>query len=229
MSFSWECPFCNKTTTIVSENHHQESVKFIKENVENKKFIFYNTFVLCPNKECKRFTFKVSMFSATINNHGNYVTEDLIKTWSLIPASHAIVLPSYIPQSIINDYDEACLIRDLSPKASATLSRRCLQGMIRDYWDVSKDNLYQEIESIKDKLDPLTWSAITAIRKIGNIGAHMERDINVIVDVEPKEAQLLIGLIETLIKEWYISRYETRERMKNLVALSNVKEELKKK
>ena len=38
----------------------------------------------------------------------------------------------------------------------------------------------------------------TAVRKVGNIGAHMEKDINVIVDVDPDEAQHLIGLITFL-------------------------------
>jgi len=39
-------------------------------------------------------------------------------------------------------------------------------------------------------VDPLTWEAIDAVRKLGNIGAHMEKDINVIVDVDPEEAEL---------------------------------------
>ena len=47
-----------------------------------------------------------------------------------------------------------------------------------------------------------TWAAIDAVRRVGNIGAHMEHDINVIVDVEPREAELLIGLVETLFREW---------------------------
>jgi hypothetical protein len=43
--------------------------------------------------------------------------------------------------------------------------------------------------------------AIDIVRNIGNIGAHMEADINVIVDVDPDEAQTLIELIETLFLE----------------------------
>ena len=31
------------------------------------------------------------------------------------------------------------------------------------------------------------WQAIDAVRSIGNIGAHMEKDINLIVDVDPEE------------------------------------------
>lgn len=35
----------------------------------------------------------------------------------------------------------------------------------------------------------------------------MEADVNVIVDVEAGEARLLIGLIETLVDEWYVARH----------------------
>lgn len=75
------------------------------------------------------------------------------------------------------------------------------------------------MEAIKDKVDPLTWDAIDAVRKIGNIGAHMEKDINLIVDVEPHEAELLINLIENLLKDWYVNREERRTR---LVAISGI-------
>jgi hypothetical protein len=47
-------------------------------------------------------------------------------------------LPDYIPEQIKDDYYEACSILNLSPKASATLARRCLQGMIRDFWGITK-------------------------------------------------------------------------------------------
>ena len=52
---------------------------------------------------------------------------------------------------------------------------------------------------------------------MGNIGAHMEKDINVIVDVDPNEAKLLIGLIETLVDDWYVTRHERKSRMEKLV------------
>jgi hypothetical protein len=40
----------------------------------------------------------------------------------------AIVYADYIPEVLIKDYGEASGIIQLRPKASATLSRRCLQG-----------------------------------------------------------------------------------------------------
>jgi len=134
-------------------------------------------------------------------------------------------MPAYVPAPIVADYEEACAIKMLSPKASATLSRRCLQGMIRDFHRISKKTLFQEIEALKDKVDPSTWAAIDAVRQIGNIGAHMEKEIDIIVDVEPDEAQLLINLIEILIQDWYVVRHQREERLKHVIAVAVTKQE----
>ncbi len=97
-------------------------------------------------------------------------------------------MPDYVPQPVLDDYTEACLIKTLSAKASATLARRALQGMIRNFWGINKPTLAREIDELKDKVDTDTWTAIDSLRHIGNIGAHMEKDIGVIVDVELEEA-----------------------------------------
>jgi hypothetical protein len=153
-----------------------------------------------------------------------------INNWSLIPQSEAKVFPGYIPKTIISDYNEACAIVRLSPKASATLSRRCLQGIVRDYWGVrvKSGRLKDEIDEIKDKTDPATWDAIDAVRKVGNVGAHMEKDINLVIDVEPEEASLLINLIEILLKDWYITREERKQRLTSIKVMAEEKEGKKK-
>lgn len=98
-----------------------------------------------------------------------------------------------------------------------------MQGILRDFWKVKPGRLVDEIDAVKDKIDPLTWDAITSLRKLGNIGAHMEKDINVIVDVDPQEAELLIDLIETLLREWYVAREERKSRMNALIAAATAK------
>jgi hypothetical protein len=132
-------------------------------------------------------------------------------------------MPDYVPSAVVSDYNEACLIATLSPKASATLSRRALQGMIRDFWKAKPGRLVDEIAQIKDQVGPDVWGGIEAVRKVGNIGAHMEADINLIVDVEPSEAKLLIGLIELLVREWYVARYERQRRLEELKRLGDQK------
>ena len=141
----------------------------------------------------------------------------------MIPYSQAKVFPDYIPTQILDDYNEACLISDMSPKASATLARRCLQGILRDFWKVKPDTLFNEIEEIKHKTDPQTWDAIHSIRKIGNIGAHMEKDIDLIIDVDPDEALMLIKLIEILIKDWYILREERKKHLTDIKLIAEKK------
>jgi len=99
--------------------------------------------------------------------------------------------------------------------------------MIRDFWKISKNRLVDEINELQDKIDPMTWKAISAVRSIGNIGAHMEKDINLIIDVDPKEASMLIGLIEVLLQEWYVRRHDREEQMQKLIEAADEKKALK--
>jgi len=130
-----------------------------------------------------------------------------------------------VPESILQDYKEAKLIVNISPKASATISRRCLQTMIRDFWAIKdKKSLHHEIEAIKDKIDTNMYDAIMALKSIGNIGAHPEKDINIIVDVEPGEAEELVWLIETLIEDWYMVRHDRENRISKIKSINTEKQ-----
>lgn len=60
---------------------------------------------------------------------------------------------SCIPPAILEDYEECCLIQNLSPKASVMLARRCLQAMIRDFFDVCCDTLFEETDEIRSQID----------------------------------------------------------------------------
>ena len=222
-TFDWTCPFCNRHATITENSVHIDTTRLEIKNADGERALT-SVFVVCPNPKCKKFTLKLSL-SPTYwsSQYQRWSDGSPIHQWQLIPASNAQTFPDYIPQAIRNDYNEACLIVNLSPKASATLSRRCLQGILRDFWQVKSGRLVDEIEQIKDQVDPLTWDAIEAVRKVGNIGAHMEKDINVIVDVEPQEAELLIGLIETLIRDWYIAREERKARLNQISQLAQKK------
>jgi hypothetical protein len=226
MSFPWTCPYCDRDTTI-TDTYASDDFKLRLKNAEG--FRQFKTFmVVCPNPKCQKFTLRITMHEAEVTATGpDKITIQPLETWNLIPPSRAKVFPDYVPQAIRDDYVEACKIRDLSPKASATLSRRCLQGMIRDYWKIAKARLIDEIEALEDKVDAQTWAAIDAVRKIGNIGAHMQKDIDVIVDVDPNEAQVLIELIELLVKDWYVVRHDREERLKNIVRIKDQKDAAK--
>jgi hypothetical protein len=156
----------------------------------------------------------------------------MLNYWRLMPESSAQPQPDYIPLPLRDDYYQACRIVDLSPKASATLSRRCLQGMIRDFCAISKSRLIDEIDELRDRVvqghAPAgvtieSVEGIDQVRSIGNIGAHMERDIDLVVDVDPGEAEALVKLIELLFEEWYVTRNTRRERLATVSAIAEQK------
>ena len=217
---------------ITNSNRKINEFKILTDNTDWGK-VLLNTFYICSNDKCKKLTLVLNLFTGEIleyRNGNKYIDmEDIIheKTWNLIPESNAKVFPSYIPKALLDDYREACLIKDLSPKASATLSRRCLQWLIRDFWKVKEVNLYLEINALENIIDPLIFKAIDATRKIWNIWAHMEKDINLIIDVEPEEAEKLIYLIETLFKECYITKHEREQHLQAIVEISEDKQEKK--
>ena len=150
-------------------------------------------------------------------------------TWTLRPASSAKPLPDYIPQPIREDYEEACAILALSPKASATLARRCLQGIIHDFWKIKEDSLFEEITALQGKIDPELWTAIHGIRSVGNIGAHMGKDINMVVQIDSGEAESLVHLIELLLEESYIARHNRTERIRKVTEVAADKKQAKEK
>lgn len=227
-NFSWTCPICGRPVTITEEDVTSTSTLLRKDNVEGNQ-LAKSTFIVCPNPECKKFTFQITLGKADFGgDRSEWYQKEPLRAWQLIPQSKGKSFPDYIPKQILEDYNEACLIKDLSPKASATLARRCLQGMIRDYWKVKGISLKDEIERIKDKVESLTWDAIQAVRSVGNIGAHMEKDVDLIVDIEPNEVERLIELIEILLKDWYIARHDRESSLKELAELGKEKEEARK-
>lgn len=101
--------------------------------------------------------------------------------------------------------------------------------MIHDKWNIVLKNLNQEISALKDKIDPSLWAAIDSLRQLGNIGAHMEKDINTIVDIDSNEAQKLLTLVEILIKEWYLVPHEREELLSSIVQINVEKQQERKK
>jgi len=214
---NYTCPYCGHHSTITSPNEDSNwNVLAIQPSTLGRVGIRVSA-ITCPNDDCKKL--KLTGYLKAVSQNGEE-TSKVLQTWNLLPESEAKVLPEYIPSPIKEDYYEACRIRDLSPKASATLARRCLQGMIRDFHNISKSTLFEEIKELEVKIDQDVWESIDAVREVGNIGAHMKKDINIIIDVEPEEAQLLIGLIEQLIDDWYVIREDRRKRSEKLKQLA---------
>jgi hypothetical protein len=107
-----------------------------------------------------------------------------------------------------DDYREACLVLSDSPKASAALSRRCLQNLLREVARVKPSNLADEIQQVIDsgKLPSSLVDSIDAIRNVGNFAAHPMKSqrSGEILSVEPGEADWNLDVLEALFDFYFV-------------------------
>lgn len=212
------CPYCGLKQVYVNSHsfHGKVGAPGFQYSNDKNQYSYLDIYhIKCSNKQCQKITVVGSFCESK-------------EQVDILPPFVCKQFPDYIPQQIRNDYEEACLILRYSPKAAATLLRRCLQGMIRDFWNIKGDNLYQEISKLKGRVSDSQWEAIDALRQIGNIGAHMEKDANMIIEIEADSAQKLQKLIELLLEKWYVARYEDENLFSEVVNISEEKRLMRK-
>lgn len=223
----FKCPYCDSTFPLVKETYrrwqpsfeHSDSPIWRPDVPYSQQITSSSQINLCFYK-CPT----CSGITITAKGSGS-ATRDL--DMNLLPNSFATQFPDYVPESIRKDYSEACAIVNLSPKASATLSRRCLQSLIRDFWGIKKNTLYQEITELQNRVSAEQWRVLNALRNLGNIGAHPEANVNLIIDINPDDALKIIKVIELLIKQWYIERHEQQKLYSEVTSMSDEKDSQK--
>jgi len=111
-------------------------------------------------------------------------------------------LPPEVPDPYRTDYAEACAVLALSPKASAAISRRLLQHLLRDELKIVHRTLDKEIAEFVSRpgVPSHLTEAVDAIRTLGNLAAHPTKNTSTgeVIDVEPGEASWLVDVLESL-------------------------------
>ncbi len=234
-NYSWVCSTCGHHTTVTEPNYDFARAELLATATkQGKGIVISGRLFECPNQSCKAQEVKVFVEYANwvdtpsgklIDHSAGKNGPVGIGKFTFLPVAPQ-PLSSSVPRHISEDYSEAHLIKDLSPKASATLARRALQGMVRDFFKLGKlKSLHHELEAIRDRCDPELYQAMMAVKSIGNIGAHPERDVSLMVDVESGEAELLLKLIHLLDQDWYVAREQRALRISQVKALGNKPEQ----
>lgn len=238
MAIDWTCPRCGSHTTLQYPNFKTASHDVVVQtaSVNDGVRIGY-TVIKCPSPKCGLLTVDVTADYYKVKDYQTgekFIPDSGVSIAKVGPGKFRFEprvgrpLSKYAPDVIKQDYEEACMIRDISPKAAATLCRRALQGMVRDFWGISKRTLADELKEIEPRCDADLYGALMSLKGIGNIGAHPERDINLIIDVEPGEVDELLELLRILDAEWYVSREGRKERLAGVVKLGDDKAAAKK-
>ncbi len=117
-------------------------------------------------------------------------------------------IPLEVPQVYAEDFKEACLVLAHSDKASAALSRRCLQAILRDEAKTKAHHLSKQIEEVlaSKTLPSQVAEAMDAVRHIGNFASHPMKDTNTgeIVNVESGEAEWCLDVLEALFDFYFV-------------------------
>jgi hypothetical protein len=131
-------------------------------------------------------------------------------TGVVYPAGATRPLPSealIAAPSLADDFAEAVAVLAVSRKASAALSRRCLQFILVNAGGATKRDLAEQIDEVLPKLPPDLAVNVDAIRHVGNFAAHplKSKQSGDIVEVEEGEAEWLLDVLEELIDFYYVA------------------------
>jgi hypothetical protein len=208
------CPYCGIKFNIDGVNAYHTGINFHRplfdpppSNPQDKDFTI--TAHKCP--ECRKQVIWLNELSGSaVDDH------KIIQTTLLYPKHVQKVLPDGVPRTFADAYLEAQQTLEVSPRASAALSRRTLQQLIREEEGIVDRNLYREIGQLLEKNTLPTFLAqdVDAIRHVGNFGAHPETDQNSgeIIEVEPDEAEWVLSVLKALLEFYFVDRARSAAR-----------------
>jgi len=132
------------------------------------------------------------------------------------PVAPTRAIPPEVVDPYRQDFVEGCTILRYSPKASAALSRRCMQAVLRDKAGTTKKDLYDQIEEVinSGKVPSHVAGDLHAVRVIGNFAAHTMKSTTSggIVDVEPGEAEWNLEVLESLFDFYFVEPTKSAHR-----------------
>lgn len=192
-----KCPHCLKSY------HSKPANNYIGND---KDWNWSVIFEKCPS--CDKLIIKLEYFGLTGGGAKSFLVYP--KAISRTPLSQDV------PEGFAKDYKEACLVIADSPKASAALSRRCLQNILREKAGVKRSDLSREIDDVlsSKQLPSYLAEGIDAVRNIGNFATHPIKSTNTgeIVDVEPGEAEWLLDMLEGLFDFYFVQPAELQRK-----------------
>jgi hypothetical protein len=149
-------------------------------------------------------------------------------SWELMPEREEVIFPHTklksvdpeVPERYKENFLEARDILARSPKASAAISRRLLQDILENHFKLKAHKLADEIDLFLKlpEIPSYLSQQIDAIRNIGNFAAHPLKDTSTgeVLDVEPGEAEWLLGTIDALFDFAFVQPKRMEELRKKL-------------
>ena len=163
----------------------------------------------CANAKCRQIV--VQAYEQHVFWAGGIGTGPSQK-WFAVPrrASGRQVHPSVLSsdKDLAQLYSEASLILDISPRASAVLSRRVLADLLKKYADRNEYGLAARIDRFNEDLSHPSGlrDNLHYLREIGDFAAHAQEDDQAnIVHVEREEAEWALDIVDRLFDYFVVT------------------------
>lgn len=207
------CPYCNLGISMEFEEGFVHPDKDF-EKTGNGLLVEWD---ICP--ECDGTIIQMHQGKYKKTEYGGTLS-DTVSKFIIFPLNSTRQVESEVPDSYKGEFLEASAVLNISPKASAALSRRVLQSVLRNKFGISHRSLAAEIDEFISlpSIPSYLSKAVDAIRNVGNFAAHPLKDTNTgeIIDVEPGEAEWLLEVLEALFDFTFVQPVRLEERKKKL-------------
>jgi hypothetical protein len=187
---------------------------WIKNAVPSNGWVAHMT--ICP--ACENPTIELAERQRALSGQNVHTT--LIRRFRVYPPNtYRRPTPNDVPADIKEDYEEACKVLPLSNKASAALSRRCLQAILQGQGYTQRD-LAIQIDALLNEQNPVKAipsslrATVDVIRNFGNFAAHRITDQTTlqVLAVEPGEAEWCLDILEEMFDHYYVKPAEAKAR-----------------
>ncbi len=200
-----KCPHCLVSFYDVWASWAHKPQDTYKGSYQDYDGIFQLNSTVCP--KCKRLTFKLDR---TALGGGGRESSIVYPKGTVRPVSPEV------EDEFANDFREACSVIGDSEKASAALSRRCLQNLLCEKAKTKAKNLAAQIQEVIDSgtLPSNLAEAIDSVRLIGNFAAHpiKSQHTGEVIEVEAGEAEWLLDTLEALFRLLLRAAREVKEK-----------------
>jgi hypothetical protein len=200
-----DCPHCGKAFHDV---WNEIELPWVEQKIPSNGWVTHMT--ICP--ACKNATIELSERRREHQRPSNTLQVTPVRRFRVHPTNtYRAPTPQEVPSGVKEDYEEACRVLPMSHKASAALSRRCVQAILREQGYAQRD-LVKQIDALLSEPNPAKAiptalrQTVDAIRNFGNFSAHPITDQTTlqVVAVDPSEAEWCLDILDEMFDHYYV-------------------------
>ena len=200
-----KCPTCSQNTPdswnaldagpgqVLRQVHGAEKIPG-KGNIR-----FTVEWMLCANEECGETVIRLNRSDFRMAGDAPLLETLSVIVWPRTGGREPV--DPTVPRSMVEDYQEAAAILDLSPRMSAVLARSILADLLERYAGHTQFSLTDRIDAFnKQPAHPRTLREnLHHFREIADLGAHKKTsDHGQIIKIERAEADWTLDLVQRL-------------------------------